>query len=187
MRSPSPAQCLTTVVLLVATALPVSAQRSEAQIRADIDFARGLAADWGFADMAKELLARLEKQTTNGRVLEEVRLLECEVEALSASRVTDRAERDRLLKAALAAYASYVDAHPTADNQLRAQSAYLRTALDYGRSHFEASEAAGGSEIDALQDTLVQAASRTAKLANDLRAKNPRNEADDRELVEVLL
>ncbi len=45
-------------VLLPGTAL---AQKGEAQIQDDIEFAKGLAREWGFVDLASDVILQIEK------------------------------------------------------------------------------------------------------------------------------
>lgn len=191
MRPIHARRLLPTAAALALAALPLSAQRSAGEIQQDITFARGLAAAWGFTDMSESVLARLEKSNATGATADEIQLLKCDIYAISAGRIADRAQRDELLKKALMAYESYLESHSSAENRPRAESAYVDTALAYGRSLSAAAEESTGAEGEAfrkeLQDVLTRAVSRTGDLAGRLSDKTERTDEEDRQLYELLM
>jgi len=176
---------------LVLGALPLCAQSNPAKIQQDIEYARGLAASWGFTDMSEQVLARLEKTATTGKVAEEVQLLKCDIYAISAGRVADRVKRDQLLKQALTAYENYIGSHSGSESLPRAELAYLETALNYGRSLSAAAEEAAGAEVAAikneLQETLTRAVAKTGDLVNGYMSKSERSESENRQLYELMM
>ncbi|HTF90268.1 MAG TPA: hypothetical protein VK843_17770 [Planctomycetota bacterium] len=191
MRLPHPSTCLCTVLVTLAAALPLRAQNNDALIRQDIDYARGLAASWGFTDMAEAVVARLEKANPSGKLGDDVQLLKCDIYAISANRVSDHAKRDELLKTALTSYDQYVTSHPSAANKERAEASYVDTALNYGRSLTMAAEEAAGAELEAikktLQESLTKAVAKTGELQTEMESKETRTEEEDRQLFELVM
>ncbi|MEO6709378.1 MAG: hypothetical protein ABIP42_07350, partial [Planctomycetota bacterium] len=191
MRLPHPPTCLCTVLVTLAAALPLCAQDNDAIIRQDIDYARGLAASWGFTDMAEAVVARLEKANASGKLGDDVQLLKCDIYAISANRVSDRDKRDELLKTALTAYDQYVASHQSAANKTRAEASYVDTALNYGRSLTMAAEDAAGAELETikktLQESLTKAVAKTGELQTEMEIKETRTEEEDRQLFELVM
>ena len=91
--------------LLVTAAI---AQKSEAEIQAEIEFARGLAADWGFVDLAEEVIDAVRSEGVTGRMNERLGLVTCEVYAIGARNERDPGRRNELFDKALSAYTSFI-------------------------------------------------------------------------------
>src|SRR5687767_9879105 len=93
-------------VLLAGTALAgtAEAQKSESAVRTEIAFARGLAVEWQYVDLAEEIIQALEKETgLSPEIASELGLVKCEIYAEGARREGDPIQRDAL-------YAKAVDA-----------------------------------------------------------------------------
>ena len=117
MQPTRPAALL--AALLLASA-PLAAQTSDAQARDEIAFARGLAAEWGFVDLAQEVIADLEQAGVSKKVAEEVALAKCAVYFEGGK--ADRTRRSELLEQALAAYRDFVAGHSYSELLPQAES-----------------------------------------------------------------
>ncbi|HVS08909.1 MAG TPA: hypothetical protein VMS76_03470, partial [Planctomycetota bacterium] len=92
-----------------AVLVPAAARAQEpsaAQVREEIDFARGLAEEWGFVDIAEEVISRVGKQKLSDSLREELGLLQCEVYFIAGK--SDAARRDELLQRSLSCYEDFV-------------------------------------------------------------------------------
>ena len=71
---------LPAAMAVLCLAAPAVAQQSDAQLRDEISFARGLATRWGFVDMAERVLERVERVSgASAAVSEEAALARAEV------------------------------------------------------------------------------------------------------------
>jgi tetratricopeptide (TPR) repeat protein len=168
------------------------AQASEAELRAEIAFARGLASSWGFVDLAQEVITRLEGSNLPSALGEEVSLLKCEVYFAAAR--SDAKNREKLLKQAIDAYSSFLarssftdESKATAEAGLvEASSAYARTLA--GRLD----QALGDEEAllrDEIQKVLSAASQRASELVRGYKSipRDERTDAQQRKMYELLL
>lgn len=178
-------------LIMILGSLPLAAQKSGAETQRDIDYARGLATRWGFTDMSETVLTRLEKSGASGRVADEIQLLKCDIYAIGAGRVSDRAQRDELLRKALTAYETYISTHSGAENKAQAEASYVDTALNYGRSLSAGLDESAGAEQEVikkeLQESLTKAIAKTGELGNALKIIDNRSAEQDRQLFELLI
>ncbi|MDP6740548.1 MAG: hypothetical protein QF404_11125, partial [Planctomycetota bacterium] len=91
---------------------PVQAQMSSSEVKAEIAFARGLAADWTFVDLAQSVLATVEQQGIAGKAREELELVKCEVFVSGARSEPDAIARLTLFESAFEAYELFISGYP---------------------------------------------------------------------------
>lgn len=175
----------------LAGAAPQGKEKSDAEVRAEIAFARGLAEQWGFVDMAQKVISGAEAAGVSPRMADELALLECEL-FFSAAKSTS-ARRDELLAQALAAYREFTERRqysellPVAEAQLASVAGY------YAKSLALRLESAAGEEAEQvraeLQSVLEASIAQSNKLITGLRAvpREERSEADNARLFELLL
>lgn len=193
MSLPANARRTAGAALLVALAgAPALAQknRSEASVQADVDFARSLAADWGFVDLAEQVMARVEQDGVPEPIRDQVALARCDVYAEGAARVRDASQRDQLYERAIECYDDFIYGHPYAEDKALAEAALVQASTSLGRSLSVKIEDATGEEAAALrkqlQDVLQKAVELTGELIESLEADPERTEAQTRRLYALL-
>ena len=78
-----------------------NAQDSAAQIESDIAFARGLASEWSFVDLAEDVIRGVESGRMEDEQAASLALLRCEIYTVGARNERDAAKRDQLFEEAL--------------------------------------------------------------------------------------
>lgn len=182
------------VVPLLAFAPAAGAQqKSEAQIAADIEFARGLAADWSFVGLAQSVLEDTERSGVKGEQREELGLVTCEVFAVGARNERDDARRNQLFLDALSAYQSFIDENPYSKLKGDAEAKLVETASQYSVSVDIALESATGEEAEELRAKKVEILEETVRITQDLIdslsaiPKEERSQAQMRQLKGLML
>ncbi len=177
----------------IAAAAPgaVFAQASEAELRADITFARGLA-NWSFVDLSQEIIARLERANPPSALAEEVALLKCEVYFAAAR--SDAKNRERLLKQAIDAYTGFLARSSfNEESKALAEAGLVEASSAYARTLAGRLEEAVGEDKAALRSQIQEvlaAASRRAGTVVDSYLAIPaaeRTAEQRRKLNELLL
>lgn len=185
---------LTAVALAVlATVQPAAAQgkTSDAVVREEIEFARGLAERWGFVDMAQKVIAGAEAAGVSERMADELALLKCELFFSAAKSNSTR--RDELLAQALTAYREFAERRPYSELLPVAEAQLVSVAGFYAKSLSIKLDTAAGEEAETtraeLQSVLEDAIAQSNKLISGLRAipRDDRSEADNGRLYELLL
>ncbi len=160
------------LVLLTATlglTLSASAQSgSEKAIEAEINFARGLAKEWAFVDMANTVLDDVAENGVSGRMESELDLVRCDIYYIGAKASTDPARRNELFEQSLTAYEDYVSANMGADNRIDAQRTMVELASFYARSLDISLEEAVGEEAEALRERKVGVLEKSVRLCEEL-------------------
>lgn len=179
------------VILLSAT--PLFGQRSDAEVRAEIVFARGLAADWSFVDLAEDVIRDVEDKGVSDRMAEQLGLVKCDVYAIGAKNEEDEVRRHELYEAALSAYADFIEANPYSEARASAEAAFVDTSAAYSRAITTALEEAVGERVAELRsrqaEVLTEAVRRTQDLITALKSlpEDERSEAQTRELYTLML
>lgn len=174
-----------------AAASTASAQKNEAKIRSDIEFARGLAGEWSFVDLAESVIRDVESSGASGKVAEELALAKCEIYFVAAQ--SNAARREELLKKAIGEYESFVARNATSSLLEDAEAGLVKAASFYARALALKLEDAVGDEATALKEeiqaTLTRSVSKVTDLADRLLSIKPdeRSEAERRKLGELLL
>lgn len=179
---------LTVLVALPSTAF---AQATDAQVRADLEFARGLAADWGFTDLSEEVLAEVER-TAPKKMAEEIALVKCQVYRAGAKAVSrDAVKRHALYEKALDAYEDFIDEYEYSDLIDQAEREFVDASGEFGRSLALEMEEATGQEAEDLREKLQRrleaAVERTGDLIATLRGTPDRTQAETVELYKLML
>jgi tetratricopeptide (TPR) repeat protein len=164
-------------------AAPVSAQRSEREIREDLAFARGLASDWQFVELAEGVLDEIDASRVSDRLKEQIGLTRCEVYASGAPRERDSVRQQELYEKALEAYRSYLETNRFAENRGEAERDLVDLANAYGQDLFRLFGDAVGDEATALREkianVLTDAIGRTQDLIDGLQ-----DQIDEEEQIE---
>jgi tetratricopeptide (TPR) repeat protein len=161
-------------VTLVAEPTTRRNEKSDAEVKAEIAFARGLAADWAFVDLAEKVIEAVEEAGTSDRMGEELDLVKCDVYAIGARNERDPMRRNELFEGALEAYRTFMDRNRTSSHMPAAEAAYVDTSAIYARALEASLEEAVGDEFEQIRerqrDVLEQAATKTAELITALQS-----------------
>ncbi len=172
---------------------PVQAQMSTSEVKAEIAFARGLAADWTFVDLAQSVLATVEQQGIAGKAREELELVKCEVFVSGARSEPDAIARLTLFESAFEAYELFISGYPNSDFKSQAETGLVNTASIYGRAIDLALEESVGEKATELNtkksDVLTETVRLTQYLIEALASipEEERSEANRRELAGLML
>lgn len=180
--------------LLVALSPTAAAQKkSEAQIQAEINFARGLAAEWTFVELAQSVLEDTNRSGIEGEQREELGLVTCEVFAVGARNERDDVRRNQLFMEALDAYRTFIEENPYSKFKGDAEANLVDTAAQFSISVDIALESAAGEEADALREQKIEVLEDTVKVTQDLIeslqgiSKEERSQAQARQLKGLML
>jgi len=171
---------------------PALAQNA-AKVKAEIAFARGLASEWSFVDLAEEVIEEVETEGVTGKMGEQLALVRCEVYAIGARNEREHGKREALFERALTSYLQFIERNPYSELRGSAEAALVDTSALYARALEAALEEAVGEDVDRLklrQSEVLQAAvEKTGDLIAELEAiaKDERTEAQTRELHALML
>ncbi len=183
--------CVSTILLGLFTSLPAFSQKSEAEIQDDIAFAKGLATEWGFVDLAGEVIKAIEREGVSRKTKESLGVAKCEIYAQAAIAERDRLLRNDLFEQAVSAYESFLEDNPNSESAAEAESRYINTCSSFARSLEIAMEEAVGEAAEALRvrrvEVLTAAVQRTGTLIEELMAVRSPSEAQKRERGSVML
>lgn len=188
-RLPVPCALLGMLVL----AAPVFGQKSDAQIQDDIAFAKGLAKEWGFVELATEVIEGIERVGVSSSQQERLGVTRCEIFEVGALNERDRVRRNELFQQALDAFSDFVSENPTSSSVPDAQAGFVRISSTFARSLEISLEDAVGDEVAALRerriDVLTGAVVKTGELISELKAvrSSERSEEQKRKLYELML
>ncbi|MCC7013026.1 MAG: hypothetical protein IT454_10730 [Planctomycetes bacterium] len=147
------------VVFAATSSALFAQQKSEAEIRADLAFARGLA-DRGLVDLSEEILQKVESGELNDRLQSEVRLVRCE--SLVAAAQADATKREGLLKKAIEEYQFAADrGRNDAELARKANAGVVQVSSQYVRTlaaKLEDANAADAVTIKAEMERVLEAA-----------------------------
>ncbi|MFT4537604.1 MAG: hypothetical protein ACI835_000034 [Planctomycetota bacterium] len=127
------------------------AEKSEAAVEAEIQFAKGLASDWSFVDLAESVLDRVEKEGVPRSMTDKFELVKCDVVAEGAANEKDPVRRTELFERALDAYEGFLEQNSYSEQRANANSAYVATANNLSRSLAIQLEEALGEEATAIR------------------------------------
>jgi len=182
-----------TLLLVALPALPCAAQKSDAEVHAEIEFARGLAADWSFVDLAEVVIKDVEDSGVSSRMSEELGLVKCDVYAIGARNERDVERRNELFDDALEAYETFIADNPQSGSRRSAEVAFVDTSAAYARFLGMGIEAAIGEAADKLTerriDVLTSAVDQTSDLVSDMSGipVEERSEEETRQLFDLML
>ncbi|MFT7662083.1 MAG: tetratricopeptide (TPR) repeat protein, partial [Planctomycetota bacterium] len=174
---------LSTVALLTCLALSAgsahASQTSDREIIDQLDFARGLAQDWQFVELAEKVIDSIDQTGATDPIKEEIGLTRCEVIASSARRERDDDRKVELYKKAITSYSDYLDEFRFAENRAQAERNLVALAkafgLDVHRLYLEAVGERAITLRTLMQDTLIEAVGRTSDLATKIDAEIEEN------------
>ncbi len=179
------AGCIATLVLTA----PARAQKSDAEARDEIAFARGLAADWGFVDLSERVIRDLEDEGVSSKLGEELDLLKCEIYFIAAK--GDKSRRDELLQRSIESYEDFI-ANAFSDLVGDAEASLIEVASYYAKWLALQIETATGEQAESLraemQSVLDGAIDKTGDLISGLMSVPPddRTETQKRTLYGLL-
>lgn len=166
-------------------------EKSEAQITDDIAFAKGLAKEWGFVDLAGEVIKEIEKEGVSAATSERLGVVKCEIYAQGALAERDRARRNELFEQALLAYEDFLKENPNSPSAPEARSGYITMSTAFARSLEISMEEAIGEEAETLRarrmEVLLAANERTRSLIDELSGNDEETEVEKRERLNVMM
>ena len=158
--------------LVLATSASLSAgayaQSSEAEIRADIEYARGLATDWSFVGLATEVLEDAQRKNPGGKLREELALAECEVYGQGARIERDDTRRNNLFHQALEQYEGFLTRYPDSEFRPAAETGMVGTAVNFSKSVDIALETLTGTAAEEHKQQKIDVLERTVKRTAEL-------------------
>lgn len=172
------------------TSGPQSGKATDGRAREELEFARGLAADWGFVDLAQKVVLDLEARGVSERIEQELGLAKCSIYFAGAKANPDN--REALLKQALEAYQDFVERNSFSVLLPQAESELIGVASYYSRYLRTELEDAVGEEAERLRtemmDVLDTAINKTGDLVAGLQAipTDTRSATEERQLYELL-
>jgi len=143
-------------------------QKSEAEQRADIAFAKGLG-ELGFVELSEKVLRNVESGGLSSKLTEEVALLRCD--ALYDAAKADASRREELLKKAVEAYQAFLDKYKAfgdADIVARAQARTVEVGGAYARVLASSMADLVGEELDAKRGAMRSFLEAAVGRVNDL-------------------
>jgi len=168
--------------------------KSEAQITDDIAFAKGLAKEWGFVDLAGRVIREIEDEGVSAATSERLGVVKCEIYAQGAISERDRVRRNELFEQALAAYEEFLRDNPNSPSAPEARSGYINMSSAFARSLQLSMEETVGEEAEALRarrmEVLLAANERTGSLIEELGGSgvlDDESEAEKRERLNVMM
>jgi len=168
---------LSALTAILALALPSQAQKSDIEAKAEIAFARGLASQFTFVDLAEEVIGDLEKSGVSASMKGPLGLVKCEVYSIGARGERDTARKHELYEEALRLYDDFIDANGLADELATAEAAFVNTSATYAAALDLALEEAAGEEVERIKtrqaEVLTEAIKRTQDLIEGLGSINP--------------
>ena len=157
-RRPNPAvAALFCLGLLGSTEVAFAQSLSDKAVEAEIEFARGLARDWAFVDIAQGVLDDVAKADLSERMNEELSLVRCEVFTNGARATFDPIKRNELLEKAIEAYDLYISENKYAANRPAAEGQLIDLSLTYAKSIDISLKDAVGEEATALREQKTSA------------------------------
>jgi len=165
---------------VLVSASPALAQMSEAEVKAEIAFARGLASEWSFVGLAEGVLTDVRSQAVTSGAREQLALVTCEVYSIGARHERDVTRRNELFERALSEYTDFVANNPTSDYRPTAEAALVDTSSTYARALDAALEEAVGEEAEALSERKVSVLTDAVKLTQDLISAIKQIPSDER-------
>jgi tetratricopeptide (TPR) repeat protein len=176
------------VALSLSTALlstPVLGAPQSARIDDEIRFARGLAAEWQFVDLAQGVLDGLAAGSLSADQKEQVELARCDVFAAAARSQRDAGKREELYQTALSAYQGFLGSHRGSALASEAKRLYVDLGVEYGMVMQELLAGLGGEQAQKVRDALADRVKDLASFANDLLLEMPSaKQQSEAELVE---
>lgn len=156
--------------LLLASDLQAQ-QRSEALVKSDIAFARGLASRFQYVDLAEEILVKLDSERKSKGLTEELGLAKCDVYYEGARREGDKTERLALYTKAMTSYEEFIDQNPFSEFLKQAERSYVDLCNAYSSVMERTAEDLVGDEAEALRarirEVLEKGLERTGELLDD--------------------
>jgi hypothetical protein len=177
----------------LALALPSQAQKSDIEAKAEIAFARGLASQFTFVNLAEEVIADLEKAGVSAEMKGAMGLVKCEVYSIGARGERDTAKKHELYEEALRLYDDFIKANGLADERATAEAAFVNTSATYAAALDLALEEAVGERVEQIKtrqaEILTEAIKRTQDLIEGLESlgSKERSQAQARELYTLML
>lgn len=169
-----------------------SGQKSKAGIEAEIAFAKGLASEWGFVDLAEGVVAELESSRLSSKMTERLGLVKCDIYSQAARAEKDPARRRELFTQALDSYSLLIKNNPNSELRGDAETDFIASSFLFGRYLERDLEVAVGEERTILSsrlvDVLTAATSRTGDLILSLKILDEkRTQAQSLQLFTLIL
>ncbi|MGK0219069.1 MAG: hypothetical protein ACI9HE_002570, partial [Planctomycetota bacterium] len=174
------------------TAVAQSGNKSKAAIEAEITFAKGLASEWGFVDLAEGVVAELEKARLSGKMSESLGLVKCDIYSEAARAEKDPPRRRELFTQALDSYTLLIENNPNSELRGDAETKFIASSFLFGRYLERDLEVSVGEERGTLNtllvDVLTSAVNRTGDLIQGLKQLDEeRTQAQNLQLYTLIL
>ena len=177
---------------LALTAVSADAQRMNlVEGREVLAFARGLAAEYSFVDLAAEVLADAEKRGFPSSMEEQVAIEKCDIFSIGALSMRDPIKRHELFEEALQAYSDFIDQNSRSEALPDAEAGFVTTSGQFAQSMLAALDDARGEGAEKLRarriEVLSAAVVKTGDLIEDLKSLEDPREKDKRRLYDLML
>ncbi|MCA9000991.1 MAG: hypothetical protein KDB61_03640 [Planctomycetes bacterium] len=152
---------------LSATTLGWAQETSSAQIEADLAFAEGLAAKWGFVDLAESVLEDLGDKGLSDRQKDQLALVRCSLYSEGGRKESDPAKRRELFDRALDEYKTFLDRNASSPLASQASADYVSAAYLYSEYLKQDLEDSVGEEAEALKTRQTEVLMGSVQLTGD--------------------
>ena len=164
---------------------------SDDRVQADIDYARGLAQDWQFVDLAEQVVEELEQRGVPDALQEELGLAKCDIYAVGARYEGDPTKRNELYGKAVDAYQEYMSENPYAENIPEAERAFVDICNRWAQVMEMQLEEQAGEEADTtreqIRNVLTEALAKTGGLIDSLESIPQRNTTQNQRYWNLLI
>lgn len=163
----------------------LGAAQGTTRIEDEIRFARGLAAEWQFVDLAQGVLNNLAAGSLTAEQKESVELARCDLFSAAARSERDETRRDELYNTALGAYQSFLAQNAKSSLASEAKRLYVDLGVEYGLAMQATLGKLGAEEAKTLRENLTDRIKELAQFSNELLLEMPSaGDQSESELVE---
>ncbi len=154
-------------LLVASAAWGLPQDLTDAQIEADLDFAKGLAGQWGFVDIAESVLESLEGTNLSRRQQDQASVVRAQLYSESGRLERDPAKRRELYDRAIEEYRAFLDGRSDSDFTEDAQSGLVSAAFTYAQYLNQDLEEAVGEEAQTLREKQTNVLNDTVSLTGE--------------------
>ncbi|HKX46377.1 MAG TPA: hypothetical protein VJP77_06715 [Planctomycetota bacterium] len=140
--------------LLAGAAWPRQSSGDEA-VRAEIEFARGLATRWQFVDLASRVLDDVAARGLEGELQVQVELARCQVLSEGARFESDPAKRQTLYQQALDGYRGFIERFGGSEQSDEAKRAYVNLGATYATVMIDVLAQSTSDDAERLREELT--------------------------------
>ena len=139
----------------------------------ELRYARGLATRFQFLDLAEAVIASVEGQRLNAEEQEQLALARAQIFGEAGRFQNDPERRRALFNQSLAAYESFLAAHPLSPNRPEAERAYVEVGATYGLLAEQELQELSGERAETLRNEAIERLTAIAGYTGDAIGRYP--------------